>query len=175
MNQAQEKDMLQALRSLAVALDMALGGPVSRVHAPSTTPHMDPNVRRTGLSALELAQGALERMEIRHAARATPCKLDLTPGEVAVLATEPQHMAMRMVRDRLGCSLREATNVIAGFQERNGRRGELHEHYPFPTAPCARVGCSGKARDASPGAEESLSYCSVECAMVGIPDGGGYG
>lgn len=130
----------------------------------------------TGIGRQILTAGqALERMEIRLQARQEPATLELTPEEIQCLAERPQHHAIRMIRDRLGCSLRDGANIVQAFQERNGRRGELHEHYPFKSAPCAREGCSGKARDASPGAEESMAYCSVECAMVGIPDGGGYG
>lgn len=111
-------------------------------------------------------QNTMERMYTRLLARTEPATVDLTPGEVAVLATEPQHLAQAMVRERLGLSLKEAANVIHAFQEKNGRRGELHEHYPFPVAKCAREGCSGKAQDASPGADENLRYCSVDCVPL---------
>lgn len=165
MNQNQEADTIEAIRSLTKVLDTVL-----EAMKPG---HLYGQFTREGDSVranLGRAKAMLVRMETRYKARNTPSMVDLTMGEVAVLATEPQHIAMHMVRDRLGLSLREALNVITAFQEKNGRRGELHEHYPFKSAPCAREGCSGKATDASPGASEELAYCSGECAHQAIAD-----
>ncbi len=152
--------MLQALEEILKGLKILTSMPCEETpNYLGDPPHGSP--RWYAQQYFHRVGNRVEAMRTRLLARREPRLVDLTPEEIRLLVERPQHHAVKAVRDRLGCSLRDAAGVVEAFQAVNGRRAEL---YPYPTAPCAREGCSGKARDASPGADEHLAYCSMECA-----------